>query len=104
MQKKYGNQGFVAISVSLDDISDKTLVDEAKNVLSEKKITVRNYLLDEEASVWQEKLKVDGVPVVYVFNREGKTEKKWTENAKPGEESKRAEEIDRLVEELLKQK
>src|SRR5687768_12559317 len=104
MQEKYGKQGFVAISVSADDPSDKEAVEAARKILRDKKMTVTNYLLDEDSSVWQEKLKVIGVPVVYVFNREGRIEKKWTENPPRGEEKKRAEELDRLVEQLLQQK
>ena len=104
MQQKYGKQGFVAFSVSVDDPTDKEAVDAVKKILLDNKMTTTNYLLDEDSSVWQQKLKADGPPIVYVFNREGKIEKKWSENPPKGEEKKRAEEMDRLVEQLLQQK
>ena len=48
----------------------------------------------EAPEVWLKKLKSDGVPVVFVFNRAGQIERKWTEAPK-------AEEIDELIEKLL---
>ena len=73
MQKKYGDKGLVAISVSLDDVKDQESRTRAVEFLEKVKANdVINLLLDEEAEVWQAKFKIDGPPVVYVFDRDNR--------------------------------
>jgi hypothetical protein len=96
MHRKFGKQGFVAISVSVDDVNDKESVDEVKKFLRECKATMSNYLLDEAPEVWQKKLNTDSVPCIFVFNRSGKIEQKYLEA--------KHELVEKLVERLLKQK
>ena len=97
MHKKWADRGFVAISVSVDDPTEKESLPEALKFLREKKATFQNFLLDEEAEVWQKKLDIVGVPCVVVFNREGKIEQKFTAG-------KQHAEIEKLADKLLKQK
>ena len=54
-----------------------------------------NYLLDEKPDVWQAKLKIDGPPCVFVFNRRGRLVKKFHDHVDYTE-------IERLVADLLK--
>ena len=58
---------------------------------------ITNFLLDEQPEVWTEKLKAKGVPLVFVFNRAGQIEKKYTEAPHPAE-------FDALLERLLYKK
>jgi hypothetical protein len=75
MHKKYAKDGFAALSVSLDDPTDKSVMERVRAFLAKEKATFTNLVLDEEPQVWQEKLKFDGPPCVFVFNREGKWRK-----------------------------
>lgn len=75
MQKKYKKDGLVAISVSLDDPSDK---DTEKNVLAflkKQRAEFTNLILNAKLEEWQGKLKFDGPPAVFVFHRGGKYER-----------------------------
>jgi hypothetical protein len=74
MHKKYGPQGFAAVSVSLDDPKDAALMATVRKFLVAQKATFTNLVLDEKPEVWQAKLRFDGPPCIYVFNRAGK----WT--------------------------
>jgi hypothetical protein len=78
MQEKYAKQGLVAISVSLDDPNDKDAKDRVFKFLEKKKATFTNLILDEKPEVWQAKLKIDGPPCIFVFDREGKIASKVT--------------------------
>jgi hypothetical protein len=96
MHRKFGKQGLVAISVSVDDVNDKEAVDEVKKFLRERKATMANYLLDEAPEVWQKKLNTEAIPCIFVFNRSGKVEQKYLEA--------RHDLVEKLVERLLQQK
>jgi len=77
MQKKYKDQGFVAVSVSLDDPNEEGAQDNVRKFLKEKKAAFRNLILDEKPAFWEEKLKIDGPPCAFVFDRDGKIAKKF---------------------------
>src|SRR5262245_35571510 len=100
MQKQYGGEGLVVLTVSLDDLADK---DEdfyklAVKILTDKKVALSNYVLDEKRDLWQKKLNADAVPVTFVFNREGRIAQRFNEDVK----DKKV--LDKLVEDLLKEK
>lgn len=97
MHEKYGKEGFAAVSVSLDDLSedpDKVEANVLKFLVS-KKATFTNLILNEKAEVWQEKLKFDGPPSVFVFDREGKQIKHFKDYVDYAE-------VEKLVMEQLK--
>jgi hypothetical protein len=71
MHKKYGSGVFAALSVSLDDPNEPGVRDKVLKFLESKDATFTNLILDEKPEVWQEKLKFEGPPCVYVFNAEG---------------------------------
>ena len=99
MQKKYGKEGFVVLSVHVDDpeASDYAeTVQKAREFLEKQKTPFLNLILDEKPAFWHEKLRFKAVPSVYVFNREGK----WTQFA----DEVNHEDVEKLVIELLKKK
>ena len=75
MHNKYAKDGLAALSVSLDDPRDEKAQQRVIEFLRKQKATFTNLVLDEKTEVWQEKLKFDGPPCVFVFNREGKWKK-----------------------------
>jgi hypothetical protein len=70
MHRKYSPDGLVAVSVALDDPEDKDSRGNILKFLEKQKAAFPNYWLLEETSVWLEKLKISGPPLVYVFNRQ----------------------------------
>jgi len=97
LHRKYAAQGLVAISVSVDDVKDTQAVTAARAFLAKQQATMTNFLLDEAPEFWLKKLNADGVPVVFVFNRAGQIDRKWTETPKP-------EELEGLIAKLLAEK
>ena len=93
MHTKYAKDGFAAISVSLDDPKDEKAQERVIDFLRKQKATFTNLILDEKSEVWQKKLRFDGPPCVFVFNREGK-HKQYT--------SPDYAEIEKYVAELMK--
>src|SRR5262245_58454037 len=59
LHQKYAKDGFVAVSVSLDDPTDDDAKAKALKFLQAQKATFTNLLLDEKPEVWQAKLKID---------------------------------------------
>jgi thiol-disulfide isomerase/thioredoxin len=97
LSQKYGGDGLVAISVTLDDPTDDAAKGRALKFLQAQKATFTNYLLDEKPEGWQEKLKIDGPPLVVVFNRQGNKEKEFKDEVNYAE-------IEKLAVKLLKEK
>lgn len=75
MQKKYAKDGLVAISVSLDDPSEKGVKEKVVKVLQKQQAAFENFILDEKPEVWQKQFEIEGPPCVFVFNRDGKYQK-----------------------------
>jgi hypothetical protein len=70
MHRKYAAQGFMAVSVSVDnpkDAKDRAL---AEQFLRDRQAAFLNVILDDKQEQWKEKMKVLGPPCVYVFNRD----------------------------------
>jgi len=78
MHKKYGNDGFVALSVSLDDATDKEIRGEVDAFLTKKQATMTNLISEGKQEEWYQNLHIDAVPCVYVFNQENRFVKKLT--------------------------
>jgi hypothetical protein len=76
MHRKYGKDGFVALSVATDDPTDKSIRGEVDAFLAKKQATFTNLILEARPEEWQEKLKIDAVPCVYVFDQDGRFVKK----------------------------
>jgi thiol-disulfide isomerase/thioredoxin len=95
LHRKYAAKGMTALSVSLDDPTDEQAREKASRFLTEKQATFTNLLLDEKVAVWQTKLKIDGPPCVFVFNRNGRLVKRYHDDVD-------YDEIDHIVADLLK--
>jgi hypothetical protein len=106
MHSKYARDGFVAVSVSLDPAGDKKARAAVEKFLNDKKAAFTNVVLDAKPAEWQAKLKVDGPPCIYVFDRENRVSKKLPRNDKNGEpvEDVDWKVIEKKVAELVKTK
>lgn len=90
MHNKYGKDGLVAVSVSLDDASEQGVEAKVQRFLESRKAAFTNLILDEQPEVWQQKLQFDGPPSVFVFSREGKRVKHFKDGVDFGEVEKLA--------------
>lgn len=77
MHRRYGKDGLVCVSVSVDELERK---DKALAFLKKREAEFSNYLLDEKADVWQNKLKLTGTPAVLVYGRDGSLVRKFEDN------------------------
>jgi hypothetical protein len=99
MHKKYARDGLVCVSVSVDDPDNK---DAALKFLRAKNATFANYLLDEDAGVWQSEWKFKGPPAVQVYGRDGKLVRQF-DNDDPDSQYT-YEDVEHLVQKLLQEK
>ena len=79
LHNQHAKAGLIAVSVSLDDLTDDGAKDKVVKFLEKQKATMTNLILDERPEVWQAKLKIDGPPLVMVFNRQGELEQKFVD-------------------------
>jgi thiol-disulfide isomerase/thioredoxin len=70
LHRRFRDRGVACVSVALDE-NTSAARQRIQFFLDRQKATFPNYLLDESASFWQDKFKIDGPPVVFVFNRRG---------------------------------
>jgi hypothetical protein len=76
MHKKYAGDGFVAMSVSLDNAKDKEIRVEVDAFLTKNQADFTNVILEAPMEEWQEKLKIDSYPCVFIFNRDNRIVRK----------------------------
>jgi len=100
LHQKYGSGGLVCMSVSVDVPENQ---EKALAFLKKAKATFPNYRLDEEEAVWPEKLLLAGVPAVYVFDRDGRRVKKFT-NDDPDNQFDYEKDVLPLVGKLMEKK
>jgi thiol-disulfide isomerase/thioredoxin len=74
LHHRHRADGVVCMSVSVNEEDEK---DAALNFLLDHHATFPNFLLDEEATVWQEEWNMKGVPAVFVYDRDGKLAQKF---------------------------
>jgi thiol-disulfide isomerase/thioredoxin len=79
LHNQQAKAGLVAVSVSLDDLGEDGAKDKVLKFLQKQQATLTNVILDEKPEVWQAKLKIDGPPLVMVFNRKGELEQKFVD-------------------------
>ena len=99
MQNKYAKDGLVVITVSLDSLEQK---DVALAFLRGQQATFPNFLLNEESEVWQDKFKMRGPPVAYIFDRAGKRAARFDTEDPDNKYSH--ENVEKIVQELLRAK
>ena len=79
LHNQHAKAGLVAVSASLDDLSEDGAKDKVMKFLEKQNATMTNLILDEKPEIWQAKLKIDGPPLVMVFNRKGELEQKFVD-------------------------
>jgi hypothetical protein len=99
MHRKYGSQGVVCLSVSVDALEDKT---KTLAFLQKVEATFPNYLLDEEQELWQNRFGVLTPPAVFVFNREGRRAGKF--DSDDADKPFNYADVEKLVLEILRGK
>jgi thiol-disulfide isomerase/thioredoxin len=72
LNRRYQNQGVAVISMSVDDREDKRAVEIARRFLVKQNASFRNYLMDENILDAFEKLGVQGIPAVFIYDRAGR--------------------------------
>jgi thiol-disulfide isomerase/thioredoxin len=79
LQRKYAKDGLTVVTVSIDDVSsDPGASQRVKMFLQQQQATSRNLLLAENPQVWVQKLKMNSVPSMFLFDREGHLINRWT--------------------------
>jgi thiol-disulfide isomerase/thioredoxin len=104
MHKKYGADGLVCISVCIPFSDKNPLKDKpaALTFLTEQRAVFQNFLLENGWKVCNDKWDVSGVPVTFVFDREGRRVRKF--NNDDPKSSYTMKDVEMLVQELLKSK
>ena len=103
-QKKFGKDGLVSISVSLDkpakDETPAQMKGRVLKLLEKFGSNIPNVILDEPQKLVEDKLRFRTIPCVYVFNRQGK----WTKFGGTDDSIVLPAEVEKLVAELLLEK
>ena len=80
LQRKYAKDGLAVVTVSVDDVTDPEVRERVKAFLQQQQATTRNLLLAEKPEVWIAKLKMNSIPSMFLFDREGRLINRWTGN------------------------
>ena len=110
MHKNYADKGLVVISVATDPLKDThndpdNFKDPRPRILTflrDQKATITNVVLDEPVEVLKGKLRIEMIPCLYVFNREGRWSQFIGDNLKT-DEKKRPYQVEEYVKQLLAQ-
>jgi thiol-disulfide isomerase/thioredoxin len=76
LHRKYARDGFVAVSVSLDNPEDAGVRASVERFLTRQQAHFTNVILQARPEEWQKKLNIDGPPCVYVFDRDNRSVQK----------------------------
>lgn len=100
LHERHAKAGVVCMSVSLDEPKER---DTALAFLKSKEAAFPNFLLDEGEKGWDRNmLDLKGIPAVFVYDREGKLARKFT-NDDPDNQFTYAD-VEKLVKELQARK
>src|ERR1700719_2311206 len=77
MHERHGKDGLICMSVSVDEMDRQP---PALRFLQSRGANFPNYLLNEDITVWQDKLKIAGPPCVFVFDQKGRQVAKCDNN------------------------
>jgi len=104
MHKELADRGLVCMSVTVDDPADKEALQRAEAFLKKQNATLANFLLNEPEEVWKKRWDTELVPVIFVFDRQGKRAAKFPVSGPDGIEDVKYADIEKLVRELLDRK
>jgi hypothetical protein len=99
MQKKFGPDGLVVVTVNIDDASNARVRQAVTRFISD--YPTLNHLVlapGEKLSAWEEALSLGQFPCAFLYNREGKLEQRLEGG------DYEPEVLDRKVAEMLKKK
>ncbi len=100
LSRKYGGRsGIKFISMSLDDRSDPGALEQARRFLIQQNATLDNYRMDEIMTDAFDKLDIQGIPAVFIYDREGNLRYRLTGDD-PNHQFTN-DDVDRAVETLL---
>jgi hypothetical protein len=104
MHDKYSKDGLVVTGVLLDDPKDARMRADGLKYLGKQKPSFENLYLDEKEELWKAKLRIDGFPGVYVFNRDNRYVKKLPVLDDKGETKEEVDYdvVEKVVADLLK--
>jgi thiol-disulfide isomerase/thioredoxin len=74
---RYAGRGLAVIAVSVDPPDDADARAAARDFLVRQKATFRNVILSDKAEVWQANWKIDGPPLLFLFDRRGRLAARW---------------------------
>src|SRR5262249_50861921 len=77
LHEKYSSRGLSVISVSVDTPDDADARTAAREFLVRQRATFRNVILSDKAEVWQAKWKIDGPPLLFLFDKRGRLAGRW---------------------------
>jgi hypothetical protein len=72
MHGKYDSKSFAAVSVSIDDPKDEASMKAVREFLKSAKAKFQNFVVRDSDEKWQDKYRIEAVPLIIVFNPEGK--------------------------------
>jgi thiol-disulfide isomerase/thioredoxin len=72
LYRRYKDRGVEFVSMGVDDVEDKVAVERARQILRQQHATFRNYLMNENIMQSFEKLGVQGIPDVMLYDRAGR--------------------------------
>jgi hypothetical protein len=79
MHKKYGD-GFVALSVALDNPKDEKIRARIDAFLQKQQASFTNLIAEGDIDDWYSRLKIGSIPCVFIFDRENRRAKKLVED------------------------
>lgn len=77
MQRRYDQAGLTTIAVNLDDPQDSAVRSRVESFLRDQQSPCQHLMLDEPTEDWQPKLKIESLPCVFLFDREGRLLHRW---------------------------
>jgi thiol-disulfide isomerase/thioredoxin len=89
LHDRYGRKGLAIVSVSVDPPDDPDARQAARAFLVKQKASFRNVILTDKAEEWQEKWKVGGPPIFFLFDRQGRLVTRWDDKVDMAEVEKR---------------
>ncbi|HJZ89971.1 MAG TPA: TlpA disulfide reductase family protein [Gemmataceae bacterium] len=89
MHQKYNRRGLAVVSVSVDPPDDADAHEAARAFLTRQRAAFRNVILTDKAEVWQAKWQIEGPPLVFLFDKQGRLVAKWEGKFNPDEVEKR---------------
>jgi thiol-disulfide isomerase/thioredoxin len=89
LHAKYADRGLTVISVSVDVPDDADARAAARDFLVRQKATFRNVILSDKAEVWQAKWNVEGPPLLFLFDKQGRLAGRWEGKFAPTEVEKK---------------